>query len=93
MLEYKGYKLFRVDYGEQDYIVAKTAQDALNYFFSNVGDEYDKDGLSIEIVKEDFMVNQSEINKPSELASILMERDITLEENELQPYLLASSVY
>jgi len=93
MIEYKGYKLFVIDYGERDYIVSKTMQDALNYFFSNVGEEYDdEEGISVNVVEKDFMVNQDEIDEPNEMASIIMQKDIDTEIEKI-PYLLASSIY
>jgi len=91
MIEYNGFKVFEINYGESDYIVAKNAQDALNYFFGNVGDEFDNDGIDIAPLEKDFIVDMSEADEPDGYISDILK--IAINNGIDTPYLIASSEY
>lgn len=93
MVEYKGYKIFEIDFGEQDFIVAKSVTEAVKYWFSMVGDEYEEDGFTVDLVCSDFSI-KSEEDGEIMMASEILKRDIDAmlsAEKEVKPYYIASS--
>lgn len=96
MIEYKGYKIFEIDFGGQDYIVAKNISEAVKYWLEMVGDDYEKNGFSVSLVERDFMIDRRELEEENVLASVVLKEEINKKlENGvgIEPFYIASSAF
>jgi uncharacterized protein YeeX (DUF496 family) len=96
MIEYKGYKIFEIDFGGQDYIVAKNISEAVRYWLEMVGDDYEKDGFSVGLVVKDFIIDRRELGKENVLASAILKEEINKKLKsgvKIEPFYIATSAF